>query len=35
VIAAADLAVPPVPVVIDTYAPVDAPDRTSSGRAAS
>ena len=34
-IPAADLAVPPVPVVIDTYAPVDAPDRTSSGRAAS
>ena len=43
VIQAADLAVPSVPVVIDTYAPTcaptyapaDAPDRTSSGRAAS
>jgi len=31
----ADLAVPAVSVVIDDYAPVDAPDRTSSGRAAS
>ena len=31
----ADLAVPAVSVVIDDYTPVDAPDRTSSGRAAS
>jgi DNA repair protein RecO (recombination protein O) len=31
----ADLALPAVSVVIDDYTPVDAPDRTSSGRAAS
>ena len=35
VIQAADLAVPPVPIVIDRYAPFGAPDRTPSGRAVS
>jgi hypothetical protein len=34
-IAAADLAVSPVPVVIATYAPVDAPNRAPSSRAVS